>query len=57
MGKILKESSNREEKNKNMIKAEDLQISKVGTTTLLQDELEEIANCHEFYRYFTLIFS
>ncbi|NWZ29559.1 CLMN protein, partial [Asarcornis scutulata] len=50
MGKILKESSNREEKNKNMIKAEDLQISKVGTTTLLQDELEEIANCHEFYR-------
>uniref|UniRef100_A0A8B9UWX2 Calmin n=1 Tax=Anas zonorhyncha TaxID=75864 RepID=A0A8B9UWX2_9AVES len=50
MGKILKESSNREEKNKNMIKAEDLQISKAGTTTLLQDELEEIANCHEFYR-------
>ncbi|NXK45743.1 CLMN protein, partial [Chauna torquata] len=50
MGKRMEERSDREEKKKNMIKAEDLQISKVGTTTLLQNELEEIANfthnCH-----------
>ncbi|NXI64830.1 CLMN protein, partial [Anseranas semipalmata] len=50
MGKRLEESSDRKEKNKNVIKAEDLQISKVGTTTKLRDELEEIANCHEFTR-------
>ncbi|XP_074724801.1 calmin isoform X1 [Strix uralensis] len=43
-------SSNREEEGKNMIKAEDLQISEVATTTLSQDKLEEIADCQEFTR-------
>ncbi|KAM6074061.1 calmin [Chlamydotis macqueenii] len=43
-------SSNREEKGKNMIKAENLQISEVGITTLSQDKLEEIADCQEFTR-------
>ncbi|NXQ86013.1 CLMN protein, partial [Nyctibius grandis] len=43
-------SSNREKKGKNMIKAEDLQISEAGITTLSQDKLEEIADSQEFNR-------
>ncbi|KAM6444332.1 calmin [Rhynochetos jubatus] len=42
--------SNREEDEKHVIKAEDLQISEVATTTLSQEELEEIADCQEFTR-------
>ncbi|NXG65100.1 CLMN protein, partial [Hemiprocne comata] len=43
-------SSNVEENGKNMINAEDLQISEIGITTLSQDKLEEIAGCQEFTR-------
>ncbi|NXU32633.1 CLMN protein, partial [Thalassarche chlororhynchos] len=43
-------SSNREEEGKNMIKAEDLQISEAATTALSQDKQEEIADCQEFTR-------
>ncbi|XP_010002068.1 PREDICTED: calmin [Chaetura pelagica] len=44
------QSSNVEEKGKNMIKAEDLQISEAGITTLSQDKPEEIADCQELTR-------
>ncbi|XP_051662396.1 calmin [Manacus candei] len=47
--KTPEESSNREEEGENMIK-EDLQISEVATTTLSQDNLQEIAECQEFTR-------
>jgi len=47
-------SSNREEEGKDTIEADHLQISEVATATLLQDKLEEIADCREFTRYFTL---
>lgn len=53
----LEDSSNGEEKKENMMEAEDLQISEVGHTTLLDDELEEIANSQELTRYFTLTLS
>ncbi|PKU45396.1 hypothetical protein llap_4281 [Limosa lapponica baueri] len=43
-------SSIREEEEKNMVKAEDLQISEVATTALSQDKLEEIADCQELSR-------
>ncbi|KAM6204749.1 calmin [Sarcoramphus papa] len=43
-------NSNTEEERKNMIKAEDLQISEVASTALSQDKLEEIADCQEFTR-------
>ncbi|NWU67450.1 CLMN protein, partial [Pterocles burchelli] len=43
-------SSNREEEGKNMIKAEDLQISEDGIITLSQHNLEEIADVQEFTR-------
>ncbi|NXG39228.1 CLMN protein, partial [Dromaius novaehollandiae] len=46
--KMPEKSSKRKEKRKNMI--EDLQISKVGATTLSLDKLEEIADCQEFTR-------
>ncbi|XP_009638815.1 calmin [Egretta garzetta] len=48
--KRSEESSNREEEEKNMIKAEDLQISEADTTALSQHKLEEIAGCQEFTR-------
>ncbi|XP_075282469.1 calmin isoform X2 [Opisthocomus hoazin] len=41
-------SSNREEEGKDTIEADHLQISEVATATLLQDKLEEIADCREF---------
>ncbi|NWX02813.1 CLMN protein, partial [Caloenas nicobarica] len=43
-------NSNREEEEKNIIKAEDLQISDVATTILSQDKVEEMADCQEFTR-------
>ncbi|KAM9380982.1 calmin [Phaethornis superciliosus] len=43
-------NNNMEEKGKNMIKAEDLQISELGIPTLSQEKLEEIADCQEFIR-------
>ncbi|XP_074959924.1 calmin [Phalacrocorax aristotelis] len=43
-------SSNREEEGKDMIKAEDLQISEVATTALSQDKLAEVADHQEFTR-------
>ncbi|KAJ7401667.1 calmin [Pitangus sulphuratus] len=47
--KTPEESSTREEEGENVIK-EDLQISEVDTTTLSQDNLQEIAECQEFTR-------
>ncbi|NXP46196.1 CLMN protein, partial [Heliornis fulica] len=47
--KKLEESSNKEEKGENMIKA-DLQISEATVSTLSQEKLEEIADCQEFTR-------
>lgn len=52
--KRQEKNSNREEEEKNIIKAEDLQISDVATTIPSQDKLEEMADCQEFTRYFTL---
>ncbi|NWI08786.1 CLMN protein, partial [Crypturellus soui] len=46
--KTPEKSSKRKEKRKNVIK--DIQISKVGATTLSLDKLEEIADCQEFTR-------
>ncbi|XP_021259287.1 calmin isoform X3 [Numida meleagris] len=43
LGIRLEESSNGEEKKENVIEAEDLHTLEVGHTTLLHDELEEIA--------------
>ncbi|NXC41691.1 CLMN protein, partial [Penelope pileata] len=50
VGRRPEESSTGEGKKKNMLEAEDLQISEVGNTMLLHDELEEFANCQEFTR-------
>ncbi|NXJ14586.1 CLMN protein, partial [Odontophorus gujanensis] len=50
VGIRLEESSNGEEENENTMEAEDLQISKVGHTSLFHDELEEIADSQEFNR-------
>lgn len=47
--KTPEENSNTDEEEKNMIE-EDLQISDVATTTLLQDDLEENAEFQEFSR-------
>ncbi|XP_025902282.1 calmin [Nothoprocta perdicaria] len=46
--KTPEKSSKRKEKRKNVIN--DVQISKVGATTLSLDKLEEIADCQEFTR-------
>ncbi|NXA37113.1 CLMN protein, partial [Eudromia elegans] len=46
--KTPEKSSKRKEKRKNVI--QDVQISKVGATTLSLDKLEEIADCQEFTR-------
>ncbi|NXA46229.1 CLMN protein, partial [Nothocercus julius] len=46
--KTPEKSSKRKEKRKNVIK--DVQLSKVGATTLSLDKLEEIADCQEFTR-------
>ncbi|XP_068803064.1 calmin isoform X2 [Struthio camelus] len=46
--KTSEKSSKRKEKRKNVIK--DLQISKIGASTLSLDKLEEIADCQEFTR-------
>ncbi|NXF95729.1 CLMN protein, partial [Eubucco bourcierii] len=43
-------SSNREEEGKSMVKTEDLQILEAATSSLPQDKLEEIADCHELTR-------
>lgn len=57
VGIRLEESSNGQEKKENMMEAEDLQISEVGHTALLDDKLEEIANSQELTRYFALTLS